>query len=154
MIWIISGSLVVSSSKTFFHSKYWSFLIGFYPLTNSSQSACADQNCNYYWGHQWGNKSNFSPLTLRKTAVWWKTSQLCEDEKAASLTKGDDNNKQTYHLVELQRKKSPQIGCLDLVSLCTDAPPPLPSEKIGERDSTSFFQGRWCLYTGYDLATK
>ena len=135
MIWIISGSLVVSSSKFFFfHSKYWSFLIGFYPLTNSSQSACAN-----YWGHQWGNKSNFSPLTLRKTAVWWKTSQLCEDEKAASLTKGDDNNKQTYHLVELQRKKSPQIGCLDLVSLCTDTP--LPSEKSGRETSHLFFRG-------------
>ena len=140
MSWIISGSLVVSSSKYFFHSKYWSFFIGFYPLTNSSESVCADQNCNY-WGRQWGNKSKFSPLTLRKTAARWKTSQLCEDEIAASLTKYDFKNKQTYHLVELQRKKSPQIGCFDLVSLCTDAPAPLPSEKIGERDSPSFFRG-------------
>ena len=139
MIWIISDSLVVSSFKTFFHSKYWSFFIGFYPLTNSSQSACADQNCNYWGRSQWGNKSNFSPLTLWKTVARWKTSQLCEDEKAASLTKGDDNNKQTYHLVELQRKKSPQIGCLDLVSLCTDTP--LPSEKSGRETSHLFFRG-------------
>ena len=137
----------------FFHSKYWSFFIGFYPLTNSSQSACADQNCNY-WGHQWGNKSNFSPSTLRKTAVWWKTSQLCEDEKAASLTKGDDNNKQTYHLVELQRKKSPQIGCLDLVSLCTDAPPPPPLRKNRGERLHVFFSGEGVSVHGLWFSNK
>ena len=132
---------MVSSSKNFFHSKYWSFFIGFYPLTNSSQSACTDQNCNYWGRSQWGNNSNFSPLTLRKTAAWWKASQLCEDEIAASLTKYDFKNKQTYHLVELQRKKSPQIGCLDLARLCTDAPPPSPQKKSGRETPRLFFRG-------------
>ena len=155
MIWVISGSLVVSSSKIFFSFKILILYICFYPLTNSSQSACTDQNCNYWGRSQWESKSNFSALTLRKTAARWKASQLCEDEIAASLAKYDFKNKQTYHLVELQRKKSPQIGCLDLVSLCTDAPlsPPPLRKNRGERLYV-FFSGEGVSVHGLWFSNK
>ncbi|CAH3149373.1 unnamed protein product [Porites evermanni] len=62
----------------------------------------------------------------------FQTSQLCKDEIAASLTKYDFKNKQTYHLVELQGKKSPQIGCLDLVGINYQPPTVVPGGDLAK----------------------